>query len=111
MTRWAPGITMAAISRDGGASATHGELSSKSKYTAPVRRTDAQHVRQDVGRHAGPARRTRGHPVRTLGQVGAHIGRPAMRIGRSRMAAAPETSRSVSTCRATEARGVERISL
>ena len=39
MTRWAPGITVAAISRDGGASATHGELSSKSKYTAPVRRT------------------------------------------------------------------------
>ena len=39
MTRWAPGITFAAISRDGGASATHGELSSKSKYTAPVRRT------------------------------------------------------------------------
>jgi hypothetical protein len=31
MTRWAPGITIAAISRDGGASATHGELSSKSK--------------------------------------------------------------------------------
>ena len=40
ITRWAPGITIAAISRDGGASATHGELSSKSKYTAPVRRTE-----------------------------------------------------------------------
>ena len=39
MTRWAPGITLSAISRDGGASATHGELSSKSKYTDPVRRT------------------------------------------------------------------------
>src|SRR4029079_5871044 len=32
-------MTVAAISRDGGASATHGELSSKSKYTAPVSRT------------------------------------------------------------------------
>ena len=40
ITRWAPGITIAAISRDGGASATHGDVSSKSKYTAPVRRTD-----------------------------------------------------------------------
>jgi hypothetical protein len=40
ITRWARGITLAAISRDGGASATHGELSSKSKYTAPVRRTE-----------------------------------------------------------------------
>ena len=39
MTRWAPGITMPAISRDGGAWAIQGELSSKSKYTAPVSRT------------------------------------------------------------------------
>ena len=39
MTRWAPGITLSAISRDSGASATHGELSSRSKYTAPLRRT------------------------------------------------------------------------
>ena len=36
ITRCAPGITFAAISRDGGASATQGELSSKSKYTEPV---------------------------------------------------------------------------
>src|SRR5262245_7162164 len=39
MTRCAPGITLPAISRERGAAATHGELSSRSKYTAPVRRT------------------------------------------------------------------------
>ena len=39
MTRWAPGITFPAISRESGAAVIHGELSSKSKYTAPVRRT------------------------------------------------------------------------
>jgi hypothetical protein len=38
MTRCADGITLAAISATGGASATHGELSSKSKNTAPVKR-------------------------------------------------------------------------
>ena len=31
MTRCAPGITWPAISREGGASATHGDYSSKSK--------------------------------------------------------------------------------
>jgi hypothetical protein len=36
MTRCDPGITMLAISCDGGASATHGALRLKSKYTAPV---------------------------------------------------------------------------
>src|SRR5262245_47418261 len=39
MTRSAPGITVPAIAREGGASATHGEVRSKSKYTAPVSRT------------------------------------------------------------------------
>jgi hypothetical protein len=39
MTRWAPGITFSAISRAGGVAAAHGELNSKSKKTAPVRRT------------------------------------------------------------------------
>src|SRR6185436_20445024 len=32
------GSTRSAICREGGASSTHGELSSRSKYTAPVRR-------------------------------------------------------------------------
>ncbi len=53
MTRWAPGITFEAISHEGGASLTHGALSSKSKYIAPLSQTDcAKHVREDVSLHA-----------------------------------------------------------
>ena len=42
---------------------------------------------QLVHRHHAP--RTRGHPIRTLGQVVRAFGLPAKRIGRSRIAAAP----------------------
>ena len=69
MTRWAPGITVAAISRDGGASATHGELSSKSKYTAPVRRTARSTSERTSAFTRTLARRTRGHPPRTPEQA------------------------------------------
>ena len=87
MMRWAPGITLPAISRDGGASATHGELSSKSKYTAPVKRTARSTSESTSAVTREPfARRTRGHPVRTPEQAGVSCGRAARQIGRLRMA-------------------------
>ena len=69
MTRCGAGHHVAAISRDGGASATHGELRSKSKYTAPVRRT-ARSTSESTSRHAPASSRTRGHAIRTPEQVG-----------------------------------------
>ena len=50
MTRWAPGITFAAISRAGGVAATHGWLNSKSKKTAPLRRTARRTSERTVNR-------------------------------------------------------------
>src|SRR3954447_17655276 len=73
ITRWAPGITFPAISRDGGASATQGELSSKSKYTEPVSLTARStseststftRILQD-GRACGPDGRPRRPHFRT----------------------------------------------
>ena len=73
---------LAAISLDGGASATHGEFNSRSKYTAPVNRTarntsertsavishprlpDARASRSDGGADV-PHLRTRGNTTRT----------------------------------------------
>ena len=91
MTRWAPGITFAAISRDGGASATHGALSFEVEVHRAGQADRAQHVRQHVSRHAGASRGGRagirsGRP----GKVAATAGRAARQIGRWLMALTPD---------------------
>jgi hypothetical protein len=81
----APGITVPAISRDGGASATHGELSSKSKYTAPVRRTARSTSERTSAVMPALVGSDARHPVRTPGRS-RHLRRAARQIGRLRMA-------------------------
>ena len=80
-------ITVAAISSDGGASATHGEVNSKSKYTAPVSltaRSTSERTSAFAATRYSPLR-TPGHANRTPGHAGVNRGRTATPFGCSRM--------------------------
>ncbi len=74
MTRSAPGITRPAISRDGGASRTQGELSSKSKKTDPFSLT-ARRTSERTSTFMGAARASRADRK--------PVGRAAMQRGRA----------------------------